>query len=208
MIVSEDQARAFLGERYDQEALARLEVLEAALRKENATQNLVSSASLDELWKRHFVDSAQLLDYVPRETANLLDLGSGGGFPGIVVAVLRNDLEVTLVETRARRVEWLNHAAELLGLTNCTVLGMRVEKFDTREFGAITARAFAPLRKLLGIAGRFSTNDTVWVLPKGRSAAQEVEDLPPRLRRMFHVEQSKTSADAGIIVGKGKVERV
>ncbi|MCV0383254.1 MAG: 16S rRNA (guanine(527)-N(7))-methyltransferase RsmG [Erythrobacter sp.] len=208
MIDTEDQARAFLSERCDHEALKRLQVLDGALREENAIQNLVSPSSLNELWKRHFVDSAQLFDHVPRETANLLDLGSGAGFPGLILAALRCDLEVTLVETRAKRVEWLNHAIGLLELTNCAVLGMRVEKVATREFGAITARAFAPLRKLLDIAGRFSTKDTVWVLPKGRSAAQEVEDLPPRLRRMFHVEQSQTSADAGIIVGKGKVERV
>lgn len=188
--------------------MERLQVLDGALRQENATQNLVSSSSLQELWKRHFVDSAQLLDHVPRETVSLLDLGSGAGFPGLILAVLRSDLEVTLVETRAKRVEWLNNAKELLGLTNCTILGVRVENVETREFGAITARAFAPLRKLLAVAGRFSTSETVWVLPKGRSAAQDVEDLPPRLRRMFHVEQSQTSADAGIIVGKGKVERV
>lgn len=208
MIDTESQARAFLAERCDHKALERLEALDTSLRKENATQNLVSSSSLNELWKRHFVDSAQLLDYVPRDTANVLDLGSGAGFPGLLFAVLRSDLEVTLVETRAKRVEWLDHAAELLGLANCTVLGMRVENLEARQYGAITARAFAPLRKLLAIAGRFSTKDTVWVLPKGRSAAQEVDDLPPHLRRMFHVEQSQTSADAGIIVGKGRVERV
>ena len=101
-------------------------------------------------------------------------------------------------------MEWLERIALDLGLDNCSVEGRRLEQVETIEAGVISARAFAPLDRLLRLSARFSTSATQWVLPKGRSAEQEVQALPRRNRRMFHVEQSLTDAGAGIIVGKGK----
>ncbi|UVI39978.1 16S rRNA (guanine(527)-N(7))-methyltransferase RsmG [Qipengyuania spongiae] len=207
MIADEKQAKAYLREYADDSAMSRLSKLEVALREENDAQNLVSNNSLHEMWKRHFVDSAQLLKHLPVQIGSILDLGSGAGFPGLIIALLRPETPVTLVESRAKRIEWLKYAVQLMELKNCAVEGARVELVGTHPYGVITARAFAPLLKLLKLSARFSTSETVWVLPKGKSAAQEIRNLPPRLRRMFHVEQSVTSDDAGIIVGKGKVER-
>ena len=93
-----------------------------------------------------------------------------------------------------------------LGLVNCEVEGRRLELVDTFDASVISGRAFAPMPKLLRLSARFSTSDTIWLLPKGRSAAQEVESLPARQRAMFHVEQSQTDEDAGIVLGRGKVE--
>lgn len=207
MITDEEQAKAYLRECADDSAMRRLSKLGVALREENDAQNLVSHNSLHEMWKRHFVDSAQLLEHLPVQIGNVLDLGSGAGFPGLIIALLRPETPVTLVESRAKRIEWLKYAIQLMELENCAVEGARVELVGTHPYSVITARAFAPLLKLLKLSARFSTSDTVWVLPKGKSAAQEIGNLPPHLRRMFHVEQSVTSEDAGIIVGKGKVER-
>jgi len=80
-------------------------------------------------------------------------------------------------------------------------VGSRLELVETVPTSVISARAFAPLPKLLDLSARFSTGQTVFVLPKGRSAAQELQSLPKKVRKMFHVEQSLTDADAGIIVG-------
>lgn len=204
MILSmESTARAWLKslQEWTPEASDRLEDLVALLTAENDVQNLVSDASLKDLWVRHYADSAQLLRYVPRETSSSwLDLGTGAGFPGLVIAILRPECRVEMVESRNRRIDWLNRACEALGLSNAVVIGERLEVVATHKVSAISARAFAPLPKLLDISARFSTEDTTWLLPKGRSARQELQDLSGWHHR-FHVEQSLTDAESGVIVG-------
>ncbi len=202
MIESEEAARDWLrrsGE-CDADAVERLEHLVALLAEENTRQNLVSKASLGQIWRRHIADSAQLLRYVPRGTTRWLDLGTGAGFPGLVIAALRPDTEVLMVESRSRRAEWLERARITLDLTKARVLATRLEMLDTQKVDVISARAFAPLEKLLGLSARFSTAGTIWLLPKGRSAQQELDELRG-WRHMFHVEQSLTEPQAGIIVG-------
>ncbi|MCA0903462.1 16S rRNA (guanine(527)-N(7))-methyltransferase RsmG [Qipengyuania aquimaris] len=206
MIEQEKEARAYIEEKGGARAIRSLSVLSERLKEENQRQNLVAKGSLDHIWVRHFADSAQLLDHVPRETYGpWLDLGSGAGFPGLVLATLRPDIEFVLIESRRLRVEWLERMSSELGLENCHIEGCRLEQVTTVEAGIISARAFAPLAKLLRLSARFSTDDTRWVLPKGRSAAHEVQELPGRESKMFHVEQSLTDQDAGIVVGRGKV---
>ncbi len=203
MIESEQEARAWLQAlpECDSAALERLELLCAMLAEENRRQNLVSATSLDQVWLRHIVDSAQLLPHVPRETpGRWLDLGTGAGFPGLVIAALRPECEVLMVESRKRRIEWLDRARIAMGLDKAQVLGQRLEMVETRQVAVISARAFAPLDRLLPLSARFSTADTIWLLPKGRSAQQELDDLR-KWRHVFHVEQSLTDPQAGIIVG-------
>lgn len=203
MIENEAQARIWLQSLPDADPIAidRLERLIALLAEENRRQNLVSAASLDEVWRRHLADSAQLLTHVPRETSPWLDLGTGAGFPGLVVAILRPDREVVMVESRKRRIDWLERVCAELGLHRARVAGSRLEAVEAFPAAVISARAFAPLAQLLSLSARFSTTDTTWLLPKGRSAAQELVELTD-WRHMFHVEQSLTDPDAGIIVGK------
>jgi len=204
MITGEADARQFCAERTDTVGLKRLERFAALLVAENQRQNLVSTASLESVWQRHFADSLQLLDHVPHETPGpWLDLGSGAGFPGLALAIARPDSAMILVESRKRRVEWLAQAATALGLANCQVIGARLESVESFRAAAITARAFAPLGKLLALSARFSTQATVWLLPKGRSAAQELAEQPTSIQRMFHVEQSQTDPGGGILVGQG-----
>ena len=197
----EDEARAFVSARCDDAAIARLERFVAALREENERQNLVARPTLDSVWQRHIADSAQLLDHVPRETPLWLDLGSGAGMPGLVVAAMRPEWPVVLVESRRKRIDWLARMASEMGLDRCRVEGSRLELVKSVPAGVISARAFAPLDRILSLSARFSTADTLWLLPKGRSAAQELQELPKRQSALFHVEQSQTDADAGIIVG-------
>lgn len=204
MITSETAAQAWLAAlpEWDPAAAERIACLIALLAEENARQNLVAAASLPVVWQRHIVDSAQLLTHVTRETSGpWLDLGTGAGFPGLVIAALRPDCEVVMVESRARRVEWLERARIALGLDHARVVGARLELVESRPFSVISARAFAPLVRLLDLSARFSTKDTLYLLPKGRSAQQELLELRG-WNHMFHVEQSLTDPEAGVIVGQ------
>lgn len=207
MITDEAGARAFVTQWADAEAMDRLERLLASLAEENARQNLVAAATLPVAWQRHVADSAQLLAHVPRETlasgaGPWLDLGSGAGFPGLVLAVLRPQDEVVLVESRRKRIDWLGRMVGELGLGNCRVEGRRLEQVETVPAGIIAARAFAPLRSLLELSARFSTERTLYLLPKGRSATQELAEMPQWIRHTFHVEHSATDPEAGIVVGR------
>ena len=203
MIENEEAARQFCAERSSALAIARLERFAQLLAQENARQNLVSAGSLPFTWQRHFADSLQLLDHVPRGTGPWLDLGSGAGFPGMALAISQPDVEIVLVESRKRRTDWLSQLAEELGLRNCRIVPSRLELVESFSAAVITARAFAPLNKLLALSARFSTPATVWLLPKGRSAAQELAEQALGVRAMFHVEQSQTDPAAGILVGRG-----
>ncbi len=203
MIANEADALAWLATlpEFDAAGRERLERLVLLLREENDRQNLVSAASLAEVWRRHIVDSAQLLTYVPRETTGpWMDLGTGAGFPGLVIAALRPDINVLMVESRARRIDWLERVCDELDLHRASVVGSRLELVESDAVSVISARAFAPLARLLDISARFSTKATLWLLPKGRSAGQELAELSG-WRHRFHVEPSITDGDAGMIVG-------
>lgn len=203
MIETEDEARAFCAGVCDADAMDRLEQFITLLAAENKQQNLISNKSLDFVWQRHIADSLQLFTHVPRETSPWLDLGSGAGMPGLVLAIARPDLTFHLVESRKRRVVWLESVKQHFNLENCHVHGARLENVQSFPAAVICARAFAPLGKLLNLSARFSTQETVWLLPKGRSAGQELSEQPESVRKMFHVEQSATDPQAGIVKGKG-----
>jgi 16S rRNA (guanine527-N7)-methyltransferase len=206
IISGEAQARDYVAHLTDAAGMERLERFHALLLAENQRQNLISKPSEAQVWQRHIADSAQLLECVPRETLERadafpwLDLGTGAGFPGIVIAAMRPELPVVLVESRARRVEFLQQSADALGLDQCRVVGERLERVEPFEASVISARAFAPLDKLLRLSSPFSTRATRYTLPKGRSAAHEWEALKPSIRKLFHVKQSLTDGESGIIV--------
>jgi 16S rRNA (guanine527-N7)-methyltransferase len=181
--------------------MARLDAFVELLSEENTRQNLVSKASLDQLWLRHIADSAQLIRYAPAEPASWVDLGSGAGFPGLVVAAL-DRWPVTLVEERRLRVDFLRRAAETLGI-EVEILGMKAERVPRRPFDVISARAFAPLPRLLDLGTAFSTTKTLWLLPKGRNAAAELEAVDASWQGDFRLEPSLTDPDAAIIVAEG-----
>jgi 16S rRNA (guanine527-N7)-methyltransferase len=198
-LAAKDWLRAF--PECDDVAFARLEQLVTSLAAENERQNLVSATSLASVWQRHIADSAQLLSHVPRETCSpWLDLGTGAGFPGLVIAALRPEARVVMVESRPLRAAWLEQMRIALGLNHAEVVPQRLELVESSPFRAISARAFAPLERLLRLSARFSTADTLWLLPKGRSSQQELHVLQG-WDHMFHVEQSLTDSEAGIVVG-------
>ena len=201
--MDEAQARGTFQRDYDvpRETMARLDAFADLLRRANATQNLVSAASLNQLWQRHLLDSAQLVRFAPSPSCSWVDLGSGAGFPGLIVAALHQG-PVTLVEERRLRVEFLHEAAKVLGVAP-EILGCRVERAEPRRFDVISARAFAPLGRLLDLGTRFSTTKSLWLLPKGRNAKSELEALESSWQGDFRLEPSLTDEDARIIVAQG-----
>ena len=202
MIGDEIAARDYIRDLGGQSAIDRFETLADELANENRSQNLVSASSLENVWVRHFADSVQLLEWAGSDGV-WLDLGTGAGFPGLAVAIVRPDQQIRLVESRKRRCEWLRSMMELLGLQNCQVIEQRIEKVDTVPVSVISARAFAPLPKLLDLSHRFSTPETRWLLPKGQSGEHELSELADYKNVTFHVEQSLTHQNARILVGTG-----
>ena len=186
----------------DDARIEQLNCFVSMLLLEAQQQNLIASATQPCIWSRHILDSAQLLLHVPRETRlSWIDLGSGAGLPGIVLAILRPHDQFTLVERRPLRIAWLQRVTDELCLRNTRVEGSPVSSLEAKKFDVITARAFAPMPKLLALANRFATKSTLWLLPKGRSASDEISAIPA-LQAMFHVEPSVTDGESGIIVGR------
>ncbi|MFN4096940.1 MAG: 16S rRNA (guanine(527)-N(7))-methyltransferase RsmG [Sphingomonas sp.] len=197
--MTEDEARDWIRTRTDVSRETRLAEFVDLLRDEATRQNLVSPSTLEQIWSRHIVDSAQLLQHV--DPGGLwLDIGSGAGLPGIVLAILRDD-PVELVEPRKLRTAFLQHCVDTLGLTNVTIHTAKVERTKGRA-AVVTARAVGTLDTLFRIARHRSDRSTIWVLPKGRNAQSEVEDARLWWQGSFHVEPSVTAPDSLIIVAK------
>ena len=195
-----DRLAAASGRNVSRETFEKIEAYVQFLASESERQNLVSASTLHHVWDRHILDSAQLVPFEPRANASWLDIGSGAGLPGIVIACLVNG-RVTLVEPRRLRAEFLQRAVEALGLS-ATVVASKIEKVSGK-FDVITARAVASLPRLLEISHHLSTRNTVWALPKGRSAQSELAEAQRAWQGVFHVKQSVTDADSYIIVGTG-----
>jgi 16S rRNA (guanine527-N7)-methyltransferase len=199
--MDDDAAKAWLTQlAVSRETHERIEHFVALLREENVRQNLVSSASLNQVYARHIVDSVQLWQIAP-EATTWLDLGSGAGLPGLILAIL-SDAQVTLVESRRLRADWLRRAAAALRLDNARIESTRLELVRSFPAAVITARAFAPLPKLLALAHRFSTEETLWILPKGRSATEELASVAATWHGSFHMEPSVTDPESAIIVAR------
>lgn len=201
--MTEEEARAWMAGEFDvsRETLDGLDRFVALLREEAARQNLISAATLDHIWSRHIADSAQLLRFSVEPHSSWVDLGSGAGFPGLIVAALHKG-PVTLVEERRLRIDFLRQAADLLQV-EVEILPFRVERLPPRAFDVISARAFAPLLRLLDLGTRFSTEKSLWVLPKGRNAESELEAVRASWQGDFRLEPSLTDADARIILATG-----
>lgn len=201
MIGSEDDARRWLGVRLTvpRETLDRLDAFVALLHAENARQNLVSSSTLDQVWRRHIADSAQLLLHSPEVAgARWLDVGTGAGFPGLVIAALSSH-DVTMVEPRKLRAEFLKRAAHLLAVTPI-VLTAKVQQLPPCRFDVISARAVAALTDLIGLAAPFSTEKTRLIFAKGRNAQSELEAAQRAWQGEFRSEPSLTDPEARIVI--------
>ncbi len=166
--------------REKREVLADLMVFADLLKKWQNIQNLVSRETLADLWTRHIRDSLQLLHYFPVQSGVVLDLGSGGGFPALplAIALKASDWKFHLVEANKRKCSFLRTVTRELGL-NVTVHDQRIEKLDMQATGTIdiiTSRATAPLVRLLGLCLPFWDKKTCALLHKGRECGEELDE--------------------------------
>lgn len=199
--MTEDEARSWLRDRFGADAVRRLERFVSVLLLENASQNLISKASAEHVWTRHIVDSAQLLGFLsaPRQ---VLDVGSGPGLPGLVMALL-SGASFTLVEPRRKRTDFLHSVVADLKLANVQIFTGTVQRLEAECHDAVVARAYAGLPEIFASTKRLTDSSTIWVLPKGRSAEQELVEARKAWQGVFHVEHSLTDEDARIIVASG-----
>lgn len=199
--MTEAEAREWLAARVPRETVERLEQLVALVREEAAHQNLVAASTLDTIWNRHIVDSAQLMALAPTN-GRWVDLGSGAGFPGLVIGLLGRH-EVVLAEARAKRVAFLRTALTRLRLDGrVTVAAGRIETLPESAFQVVSARAYAPLDRLFLTSQHLASPDTRWVLPKGRGAQAELDAARRSWQGEFRIVPSITDPDAAIIVAK------
>jgi len=178
------------------QALARLTSHVALLRRWQRKINLVAAASLEDVWRRHVLDSAQFAEHLPRLSrsppGSIVDLGSGAGFPGLVLAAMGSgDLgPVTLIESNARKCAFLAEAAREMGLSGSKVaiLNRRIEDLGPMKTGAVTSRALAPLARLLELAEPFigeggpaeSGGRPLCLFAKGRTWQEELTEAGKR----------------------------
>jgi 16S rRNA (guanine527-N7)-methyltransferase len=158
------------------ETLACLKAYAGVLAEWNARHNLVSERSLANVWERHFWDSAQLAPLIPESAHTLADLGSGAGFPGLVLAaMLRERLSVTLFEATAKKCAFLAAAADAMGV-KVEIRPERMEQAVPKIFDVVTARACAPLPRLLSYAYPITGLNSVCLFLKGQNMGSELTE--------------------------------
>ncbi|MEM1371360.1 MAG: 16S rRNA (guanine(527)-N(7))-methyltransferase RsmG [Pseudomonadota bacterium] len=172
--------------------------------------NLVAPSTVDQAWHRHFLDSAQLVDALPDRPGHLIDLGSGAGFPGLVVGLLRREKfggcdaeRLTLSEADQRKAAFLKEVCRKTGLV-ADIDVARITYSGENNSGVkadfVSARAFAPLPKLLALAVPFFSNDTIGVFPKGRGWADEVTAASDAWAFKLERKASETDREGQILV--------
>ena len=206
------EARSLLESRFDvsRETMARLDRFAQILKRWNSRLNLVSTESLGQVWDRHILDSAQVLEPVRfRRQLRWADLGSGAGFPGMVVAIvgpgLIADLSVTLVESNVRKCAFLANVSRETStpvrIVNARVEEVTEERIDQGdgEFDVISARALAELPELLRLASGLLAHDGVCLFPKGRGCGREISVARKHWRFSLSRWPSLTDPDARIL---------
>jgi 16S rRNA (guanine527-N7)-methyltransferase len=155
----------------------QLEALTLTLGRWQKAINLVGKGTLGEIWTRHILDSAQLLPLIPKEAKTLVDLGSGGGFPGLVIAALRPNLAVTLIESDARKGAFLGEAGRRMGLKiQPKIVISRIEAAPASNADIVTARALAPLGQLLAWAAPHRSDTAICLFHKGKDWQAELNE--------------------------------
>jgi len=199
-------ATSLVGVDVSRETLERLTTLQRLLTKWNPAINLVAKSTMAEAWDRHILDSAQLFRVAPANVTHWADLGSGGGFPGLVIAALSAEQDparrVTLVEADQRKSTFLRQAARELALSNVTVLSDRIEKLPPLQADVLSARALAALPALCDFAVRHMAADGLALFPKGAQYRDELAAASRDWRFDVTTYPSETDPSAVVLAMK------
>ncbi len=187
------------------ETIGRLHLFASLVEKWTPTINLVSRADRAQVWDRHIADSLQVYECIPRGYRSWVDLGSGGGFPGVVVAILALEdpalPEITLVESDARKAAFLRTALRETG-AHGRVIKERAESIPPLQADVVSARALADLSALLDLAQPHLSSNAICVFPKGKAWRKELEDAKTKWIFQHRVVTSKLDPDAAILIIK------
>ncbi len=179
------------------ETFSQFEAYLALLEKWQRRINLVANSTMADVWQRHILDSAQLIKFYPPDTKKILDVGSGAGFPGLVLAIMGN-VEVDLVESDQRKAVFLSTVIRSLGLP-AKVHNQRIETLPNMAPDVITARALAPVSKLLKLIENQISPDTVCLFLKGASVEDELTELQT-YSTMVPVNHPSLSGANGVVL--------
>lgn len=184
------------------ETLDKLQEYQALLLKWQQKINLISPNTVNQAWDRHFVDSMQIFEHLPSLNGHLVDLGSGAGFPGLVLAIMGFE-HVTLIESDRRKCIFLKEVARDLNLSNVTVITDRLENVHDIKADIVTARALASLEQLIKWTTPFLKPETVLIFPKGRRYDEEISEagLPDSVK--VQIFDSVTDEEAKIVFLSG-----
>ena len=179
------------------ETLERLRWFEAELRRWTQRINLIARADVEHIWHRHVLDSVQLLPLIAETITDGIDLGAGAGFPGLVLAIARPGLRMVLVESDQRKAAFLQHVAAALSV-DVVVCAARIEKISLAQASMVTARALAPMDRLLGYAAPLLTSDGFCLFPKGRNGEAELTEARRGWQMTVERVSSRTDPEAVI----------
>ncbi len=183
------------------ETMARLEAYDATLLDWSARHNLIARSTIEDRWDRHFRDSAQLFALIPPAARTLVDLGSGAGFPGLVLAAMGAPrLEVSLVESTGKKAAFLASAAEAMGLRNIRIIPARIESLTVKAPDVITARALASLAKLCGYAFEIGGETALCIFPKGQDVEAELTEASKYWHMRIERRASLTSPGSTVLM--------
>lgn len=181
------------------ETISHLHIYKALLEKWQKKINLVSSSTLSHLWERHFEDSLQLLPYLPKGKSTLIDLGSGAGFPGLVLAICRKEtLEVTLVESDLRKCLFLENVSRET-FSHPKVLRERIESLPGLKADIITARALTSLSQLLEYAYPLMKATSFCLFLKGKEVEKEIEIAKKKWEFCLEMFPSLTDSEGSLL---------
>ncbi len=192
------------------ETMERFDVYAELLLKWTPTINLISKSTVNEIWSRHFLDSAQVITHSKQSAGHWVDIGTGGGFPGMVVAILAAEklpgFRFTFVESDQRKVAFLQSVSRNVGLS-INIVAQRIEETDSLAADVLSARALAPLTTLLGYTERHINPDGQALLMKGASFRREVDEALEFW--IFQSDEYPSITDgAAVILSLGDIKRV
>jgi 16S rRNA (guanine527-N7)-methyltransferase len=179
------------------ETFARLKIYHDLLLKWQAKINLISDDTVPTIWSRHFLDSIQLAKFIPGDEREILDVGSGAGFPGMVLSIcgIKN---ISLIESDAKKISFLNEVARLTS-TDTKIIHDRAENIFMEDVGVIMARALSELRNLFETSSQNVSHETICLFPKGKNYAMEIEDAKKEWQFNYDIFPSVTDANAVIL---------
>lgn len=187
----------------------KLKIYENNLKKWQSKINLVSSSTLNDVYERHFYDSLQLWELIPKNAKTLIDFGSGAGFPALVLAILNQEenngkIKISLVESDARKCAFIEQTARLCGV-QVSIINKRIEDVAPFKADVVTARALASLDKLLDYSRDFVSDKSLCLFLKGEKVDEEIENAKKKYRFDYEKISSQTNKNSSVLIIKGGI---